>query len=180
MTDLPSLLTRSALPDSLRILLQDYPRTGWQAHENFNAMVRFWLDRHLMFRRLLAALEGDLQTVLDREMDPATYLARLSRYGGMLLNDLHGHHQIEDQHYFPRLMQLDARIAHGFDLLENDHHAMDGVLHDLAQAANGVLQGGQPGDFAAPLDRFAGLLNRHLEDEEDIIVPVILATGFDG
>lgn len=180
MTDPLALDTRSGLPDALRALVRDYPRTGWETHANFNGMVRFWLDRHLMFRRLLAALETDVQAVLAGDMIPERHAPRLARYGGMLVNELHGHHQIEDAHYFPRLAQLDARAERGFALLEADHGAIDGLLHDLAGAANAVLQGGEPGRFADRLAAFGTLLNRHLEDEEDIVVPVILNSGFDG
>ena len=180
MTDDLTLAHRSGLPDALRVLVEMYPRTGWQTHANFNGMVQFWLERHLMFRRLLAALETDVQAVLDRNMSFDHYAPRLSRYGGMLLNELHSHHHIEDSHYFPQLVELDTQVTRGFDLLDADHHAMDGLLIGMGEAANAVLQGAEVGVFARRLDAFAGLLNRHLVDEEEIVVPVILSTGFDG
>lgn len=178
--DALSLDTRNGLPDALRALVEEFPRTGWQQHPNFNGMVQFWLERHMMFRRILEAMETDVQALQDGRMNFQGYAPRLSRYGGLLLNELHNHHHIEDHHYFPRLVKLDARAEKGFDLLEADHGAMDGLLHGMAEAANAVLQGGEAGVFADRLDAFGGLLNRHLEDEEDIIVPVILKSGFDG
>lgn len=174
------LINRAGLPDALRILVQDIPRESWQAHPNFGGMVEFWLQRHLMFREILQRMERDVQAHMDGHIAFDAYAPRLSRYGGMLLNELHGHHQIEDQQYFPRLVRLDARIEAGFDLLEADHEAMDGLLHDMAGAANAVLQGGEPGKFCEKLDEFGALLNRHLVDEEEIIVPVILKSGFAG
>ena len=57
---------------------------------------------------------------------------------------------------------------------------MDGLLHDMAQSANAVLQGGETGVFLDRFNAFAALLERHLTDEEDIVVPVILDTGFSG
>ena len=175
-----SLSNRSGLPDALRVLVEEIPREAWQAHRRFGGMVEFWLDRHLMFRRLLGALEADVQAFADGKLFFETYAPRLSRYGGMLLNELHGHHQIEDQHYFPHLARIDARIERGFDLLEADHQEMDALLHGMAGAANAVLEGGAPGAFADHLAGFGRLLNRHLEDEEEIIVPVILKSGFGG
>lgn len=180
MTDDLNLQSRTGLPDALRVLVAQYPRTGWQHHSNFNGMVQFWLERHMMFRKLLNALEMDVRSVLDRNMEFDQYAPRLSRYGGMLINELHNHHHIEDHHYFPQLMKLDARVERGFDVLEADHNAMDGLLNGMANAANTVLGGGEPGDFATQLDSFGALLNRHLEDEEEIVVPVILASGFQG
>ena len=185
MTLILLLETRTGLPDALRVLVEEIPRETWEAHPNFGGMVQFWLERHLMFRRLLDTLETDLQAVTNKDMSGPHYAQRLSRFGGMLLNQLHGHHQIEDMHYFPQLVRLDARIEQGFDLLEADHGAMDGLLNGMAEAANAVLQAGpeahrEIGAFEQTLSGFGKMLDRHLIDEEEIIVPVILKTGFDG
>ena len=178
--DTLALHQRAGLPDALRVLAEAYPRAEWTAHPNFGEMIRFWMDRHAMFRQLTGVMRDDLHALIDGKTDFATYAPRLSHYGGTLLNQLHGHHQIEDHHYFPRLIRLDPRLERGFDLLETDHAAMDGLLHDFAEGANGVLQGAQAGPFLDKLDGFTTLLERHLTDEEEIVVPVVLKTGFDG
>jgi len=56
-----SLRSREGLPDALRLLVDEIPRPTWEAHPNFGGMVQFWLQRHMMFRRLLDVLEADLQ-----------------------------------------------------------------------------------------------------------------------
>lgn len=183
MTDL-SLQARTGLPDALRVLLEDYPRQAWEAHPNFSGLVQFWLERHMMFRQLLDMLQSDAQGRLNRDMEMREYAARLSRFGGMLVNQLHGHHQIEDHHYFPQLVGLDDRLVRGFEILDKDHHAMDGLLSRFTDAANLVLR--EPDDHAAreavaafqsELGSFDQMLRRHLNDEEEIIVPVILKHG---
>ena len=179
MTD---LATRDGLPDALRVLLEQYPRDAWEADRNFSGLIRFWLERHLMFRRLLAGMQDDLQKRLDTDIDAKTHAARLSRFGGMFLNELHGHHSIEDQHYFPKLVALDTRLGRGFDILDRDHHAIDGHLHDFATAANALIQSTMAGeedkDSAAGMEKVLAtserFLNRHLEDEEDLVVPILL------
>lgn len=185
--DIPADLTltaRDALPEALRVLLEELPRAEWPAHPNFGGMVKFWLDRHMMFRQLLELLQQDTESLTDRNIDFAEYAPRLARYGGMLLNELHGHHQIEDMHYFPQLSRLDPRLEQGFALLDADHGAMDGLLHDMADCANAVLQAegdaAALGSFFKRLAGFEALLDRHLTDEEELIVPVILKTGFQG
>ena len=125
-------------------------------------------------------LKSDAQAALSRQMEASAHAGRLSHFGGTLLNELHGHHQIEDRHYFPRLIKLDARLERGFDLLEKDHEAMDGLLHGMAEGANSVLRGAEVGPFLDRLSGFERSLNRHLTDEEDIVVPVVLHTGFAG
>lgn len=175
-----SLTERSGLPDALRVLANSYPRAQWTTHPNFGELVRFWIQRHLMFRELVSVLREDAEKAVDGDLDFQRHASCLSQYGGTLLNELHMHHQVEDYHYFPQLIKLDARLERGFELLESDHDAMDGLLHDMAQEANAVLQGGETGVFLDRLNGFAHLLERHLTDEEEIVVPVILATGFNG
>ena len=182
MTPVPGLALdqRTGLPDALRVLLSDYPRDAWEAHPNFNGLVQFWMQRHMMFRQLIKILSEDARSFADGDVAFEGYAPRLRHYAGTLLNELHGHHQIEDQHYFPQLVGLDARVSRGFELLETDHEAMDGLLHSMAEGANSVLQGGDIGPFVDRIDLFASLLERHLTDEEEIVVPVILHSGFRG
>ncbi|MEL6571260.1 MAG: hemerythrin domain-containing protein [Pseudomonadota bacterium] len=117
MTDLPPLESRIALPDALRVLLEDYPRQNWESDPGFDGLLRFWLDRHLMFRRILKQMQTDTEKLLNNDMSSRFYAAHLSRYGGMFVQELHGHHSIEDHHYFPKLIDLDARISRGLTSL---------------------------------------------------------------
>ncbi|MCO6383689.1 hemerythrin domain-containing protein [Oceanicola sp. 502str15] len=181
-----NLPDRETLPDALRILLADYPRDTWEAHPHFAGLVEFWLDRHLMFRKLLGLLNTETQSLLDGA-DPARFGTALPRYGGMLLQQLHGHHQIEDQHYFPILQQKAPGIARGFELMEADHVQLDPALAAFADTANAALskiaEGGNAKDsvapFAASLESLGKLLDRHLTDEEELVVPVVLKLGPD-
>jgi len=186
MTDL-SLDTRTGLPEALRLLLEDYPRDGWQADPGFHGLVSFWLERHMMFRQLMAQMAQDTETFLDGRADPRRFAQGIARYGGAFVNQLHGHHQIEDHHYFPILRDREPRIAHGFDLLDADHHALDGILDRFVGQANAAIQTADgPGAKTAAgvlhggLADLERLIDRHLTDEEDLIVPVILRDGPSG
>lgn len=177
------LTSRTGLPEHLRVLAQLYPRTGWETHNNFSDLTRFWLDRHLMFREVITRLQTETMDFLDHPSEK--YAATLRRYTGFFLNQLHGHHGIEDQHYFPALIALDARIAPGFELLDADHKALDGHIHGLAQGTNTVLAALNQGESAkieadallAMQQSFERFLNRHLSDEEELVVPLILEYG---
>lgn len=177
-----ALETRAGLPDALRILLDDYPREAWEADPNFSGLIRFWLDRHLMFRRLVGVMADEARQALDGGLEHRRYGAHLSRYGSMFVGELHGHHSIEDTHYFPAMKALDQRVAQGFDVLDRDHHAIDGHLAEFAETANAALRDiaeGRPATdsiaaFLGQLGRVEGFLDRHLVDEEELVVPVLL------
>lgn len=180
-----TLEDRAALPEPLRVLLAEYPREAWASDPAFGGLVQFWLDRHLMFRRLLESMRADTEAALDKRMAPDRFGQRLARSGGMFVNELHGHHHIEDAHYFPVLKTMDSRITRGFEILDRDHEAMDGILHGFVGIANTTLQGlgaetGPLGALHAELQRLDALLDRHLTDEEELVVPVILKYGTGG
>ncbi len=183
MSDL-SLDTRAGLPEPLRLLLADYPREGWQADPAFHGLVSFWLERHMAFRQIMAQMSRDTEAFLDKQRDARGFAQGIARYGGAFVNQLHGHHQIEDQHYFPILRTREPRIAHGFDLLDADHHALDGILDRFVGQANAAIQTADGRDAKSAAGVLHGgladlerLIHRHLTDEEDLIVPVILRDG---
>ncbi|MBC7157770.1 MAG: hemerythrin domain-containing protein, partial [Rhodobacteraceae bacterium] len=159
-----------------------YPRDLWESHREFDGLTRFWLERHLMFRTLLARSTEAAERHLDAPDDPRGFAAVTARLMGRFLDHLHGHHRIEDHHYFPTLSRLDPRLGPGFDLLEADHHDLDGHLHALAETTNTALRalaGGtaaqdETAAYLAGLRRLGRFLDRHLTDEEDLVVPVIL------
>lgn len=183
--DSVAIETRSGLPDALRALVEQIPRDSWQTHPNFDQLVSFWLERHMMFRKLMALLQTDAQALIDNRLDQQNYANRLGRFGGMFVNELHGHHTIEDRHYFPVLAQAEPDFARGFDILDKDHHAIDATLNRFVEQANAALQSGRdPARFREATGRLsddmvamARLLDRHLEDEEELVAPVLLKHG---
>ncbi|MFZ1815760.1 MAG: hemerythrin domain-containing protein [Rhizobiaceae bacterium] len=184
MDDL-DIAVREGLPAELRYLAERFPRGEWNGHTNFNELTRFWLDRHLMFRELQSKLGDEAQQFLDGRLDAQTYGNRLYRYASMFINNLQGHHQIEDGHYFPMLVAREKGLQRGFEMLDADHHALHDLLGTLTADTNGVLtaimENRAATDAAGVLEktvaRFGGFLDRHLADEEELVVPVILEHG---
>lgn len=181
-----SLETRAGLPEPLRILANTFPSEAWDAHANFGELVRFWLSRHAMFRELTDRLETDVNQVLWSGADVKAFQPRLARLGGFFLQQLHSHHTIEDDHYFPQLIGLEPSLDRGFELLDADHHALDALLTEFQSTANTALQSDSAserealGAFEKHLKRLKHCLDRHLTDEEEMIVPIILKSGFTG
>lgn len=149
MDPLPLALTladRAALPEEFRLILAEHPRDSWVEHRDFNGLAAFWLERHLAFRRMLEILGSDAEGLLDGRIAAESYAPRLSRMGSRLIGDLIGHHQIEDEVYFPELARLEPRIALGFEMLDADHHALHELIDRFITGANAVL--GETGDAA--------------------------------
>jgi iron-sulfur cluster repair protein YtfE (RIC family) len=184
---LEDLEQRTGLPEYLLVLRAKYPREMWQGHTNFNELTAFWLERHGMFRQVLDRLVAESCEFLDGRAP--RYGVEMSRFTGFLLNQLHGHHGIEDAHYFPMFRKLDARLQRGFDLLDGDHHALHDHMAQLAQQSNAVLEAMRAEQHVLTHDRagqllevqqsFQTFLTRHLEDEEDLVVPLVLEYGAD-
>lgn len=170
---------RDGLKDALAVLLREYPRESWKVHPGFDGLVRFWLERHMMFRRLLKMLTTETEKRLDHKTDPMVFKAHVSKLGSMLVGELNGHHNIEDAHYFPVLAKKDTRIAHGFEILDSDHHALDEIMHRYVKAASTVINAdlqsaSEIGKLPKETNVLEDLLARHLIDEEELVVPVIL------
>lgn len=173
----------SAMPTEMHLLMARYPRDSWEAHPGFRDKTRQWLRAHQMFRRVAERIRLDTQTVLNKDMTMDDYAGRLSYHGGNLVANLHGHHGWEDRSFFPELAAAHPRLAAGLDVLEQDHADLDRVLDDFTRQANRViklatLDQAQARDEAGAVEGTSGVieafLKRHLTDEEDLAVPIIL------
>lgn len=182
-----NLETRNALPDALRVLMEEFPRNSWESNEQFDGLISFWLDKHMMFRRLMKAMITDSEQMIESNLDAKQFQTRLARYGSNFVSGLQGHHQIEDAHYFPVLEKMDTRLESGFKILDQDHHALDKHLQNFTNTANTILQQNPiskdnkfVGGFYEVLQDFEKILDRHLIDEEELVVPVLLKYGMQG
>ncbi len=179
--DALDLSRRTALPAELLDLLKALPRAAWQQAPGFGGLAAFWLDRHLGFRRLLGQIGTEAEAVATGRMSPEEWRRRLMSAGGRLVAELEGHHRIEDEAYFPQMIRLERRLLRGFDLLEMDHAALDVLLDGFTRAANGAMRAKDVRTaahrFRDGLVPFERQLVRHLSDEEDLIIPVILKHG---
>jgi iron-sulfur cluster repair protein YtfE (RIC family) len=178
-----SIDTRQGLPTEMQILLRDYPRVTWPENPNLARSTQNWMAAHSMFRQLAAIITQETQGFLDKASDPQRYAGRLAHYGNLLVRNLHGHHHWEDRAFFPELEAADPRFAAGLAMLEGDHVALDALLERFTRQANRVVQlatleeaqmpaeAGPLAEVSAGIEQF---LHRHLTDEEELAVPILL------
>ncbi len=182
------LESRAGWPPDLRLFIGRYPRETWPKHANLGAMARLWLDIHGEFRRAgnsLAHATADLREGrVTHEQFRSCFAPRLE----MFLSHLNGHHHIEDHQFFPLFGAAEPRLGRGFEVLEEDHRVIHTAMDKLVDAANTFLRT-PPDDrdrfrkigdgYADTSDRLMRLLVHHLDDEEDLIIPLILDRGED-
>ncbi|MCO6385577.1 hemerythrin domain-containing protein [Aliihoeflea sp. 40Bstr573] len=180
------LETRLGLPEDLRFLVEKYPRDSWAGHRNVHGMASMWLQRHDMFRELGGILTGSIADYREGRTDARGFAQFFGPRLNFFLGQLDGHHNIEDHHYFPIFARVETRLKRGFDILDADHHLIHDALEMNAQTANAFLQA-LTGDtdaqhyaadaYADQNSRLVAMLARHLDDEEDLIIPLILDKG---
>jgi hypothetical protein len=180
-----ALAERNGWPADLRELIERYPRDVWTGHENLGQMAQFWLSRHAMFRELGASIGEGTSRFQHGKVTAAEFAPWFAPRLQFFLEQLNTHHHIEDHHYFPIFRAADERLVRGFDVLEADHAALHESIMRSVETANGLLRSiGEPEAAKREGDAFAqasgellkGLI-RHLDDEEDLIVPLILDRG---
>jgi hemerythrin-like domain-containing protein len=178
-----ALGTRVGWPADLRLLIDRYPRECWTGHANLGAMAQFWLQRHDMFREIASALEQAADAFRNGSATAQDFRAWFPPRLQFFLQQLNAHHQVEDLHFFPVFQTAEARLAHGFEVLEADHGAIHHSIDRTVETANAFLRAAvndadmlrTGGDaYMAASGVLLRQLRQHLGDEEDLIVPLIL------
>jgi hypothetical protein len=171
---------RHGWPQELRLLLARHPRDTWSSHGNF-PLASFWLERHGMFRQRIEALQAASDDHLEGRVPGPDFQRWLGPNLQEFLEALHGHHQVEDHHYFPAFRAADPRLAAGFDALDKDHKLIHDGIVSIIEAANNLLRARDAAAlrlmgeaYAAAGERLRRQLVRHLED---LIVPLMLERG---
>lgn len=165
-------------------LLERHPRATWPSGASPSAA--FWLDVHARLRRDAAGLEAALDDHTRGRSSPA-HLAVVgsSRLRG-LVAAMQGHHQIEDLHYFPAFRTVTPELGACFDRLESEHASLSrrvdaalAALGELCASVEHAAAAGATPRLAA--ERYVGAaaqlcheLKRHLDDEENLVVPLLL------
>lgn len=147
---------------------------------------RRWLHMHGGFRAHQVEMGAMVNAWRNGQIDVATLHRALIPALQQFLQHLDGHHRIESGHYFPALRRLEPRIAAGIDLLDRDHDAIHAHIEAMVETGRALHQavatgaadaGDRAHRLAEVLDRTGPQLARHLDDEEDIVIPLIALRG---
>lgn len=179
-----ALAGRTGLPEEMLYLRQALPRARWG--EGLPPTAAFWLQMHAGFRQAQAAMAAQAARWRAGQVEARGLHDALLPTLQSFLQHLDGHHRIESGHYFPAFRRIEPRIGAGLDLLDCDHEAIHAHLEALFQAGLGLhhaIRAGEPGaadrahGLADALDAAGPALARHLDDEEDIVIPLMALRG---
>lgn len=175
----------SSWPPELTYLLERHPRSCWA--DDGSPSAAFWLQVHGHLRRDCAGLEAAGDDRRAGRTSPAQFAAIAGARLRSLVSALHGHHQIEDFHYFPAFRRTEPGLAAGFDRLEAEHAALasdiaaaEAALAELRSAVDAAAdtESSAPGiaaeRYIAAAERLCARLVAHLNDEEDLVVPLLI------
>lgn len=168
----------------MRYLVESLPRDRW-IQSDLDQTAAFWLQMHDSFRAHQVQMDdlvGQWRANGDLEALHGQLLPALQSF----LQHLDGHHRVESGHYFPALRKLEPRIDRGIDLLDRDHDVIHVTLETMFRDGLAFHQAvtARAPDAADRAHRLGDLIGnarqpllRHLEDEEDIVIPLIQLRG---
>ena len=173
-------------PAELAFLLERHPRATWPTAGS--ASVAFWLGVHERLRRDAAGLDAAGDEYRAGRSSPAQLAVIAAPRLRGLVAAMQGHHQIEDFEYFPEFRRAEPRLAAGFDRLEREHAALNrnvdaalAALGELRAAAERAAEPASAATLKLAAQRYvdaAALVSadllRHLHDEENLVVPLLL------
>ncbi|MDB5707240.1 MAG: cation-binding protein [Sphingomonas bacterium] len=184
---------RHGMPAGVLGLLDSFPRVSWDRLVPLSGLAAMWMGNHNWFRGKTESLCGSAGRLRGGLEEPTRFLPLFERGLGSLLHQLQVHHMVEDQHYFPRFAHAVPSLKSGFDILDDDHHTLHGAIDRLAGAGRELIHALSDPEQAQTHDRrgndrrrfvqdgmiaalgdFENILTRHLADEEDLIIPLLL------
>ncbi len=137
-----------------------------------------WLTMHSRIQQRQGGLQQTSHAYQENKINWTDYKSQILRQLSSHIDHLHGHHSIEDGHYFPRFVKSYPKLATGFAILDHDHEVLNAALHDLQQSGRALYRSAlEDRQLADTLHQQLGqvgiLLSRHLSDEEDLVIPIL-------
>ena len=128
-------------------------------------------DEHRSMASVLKALQSQLAAVRAGTAEPdwplyEAMLDYLQAFPEVM------HHPKEDQFLFAALRGRHAPASAVIEALEGEHAQSAADLKQLVSLVRGARSGGSIEAFADALDRYAQFLWKHMETEEQVVIPM--------
>jgi hypothetical protein len=175
---------RDGLPDAIRPTLLEETRSTWKNHPRFAGKASFFMNIH---RQLidgadwLAEASGQMLDHPTGELRDRLHSSNVVGNAKRLIGFAHGHHDIEDNGYFPQFAKLYPQLDRALALLDGDHDVLDASLNGVDRALAELNAGALDRDKIAALynqsSAMKHIMRRHIDDEEEVIIPIFLRHG---
>jgi len=137
-----------------------------------------WLKVHTNIRKRQRILVQISEAYISGEFDWSEYRSQILKRINMHVLKLHQHHEVEDDGFFPEFVSMYPKLAPAFEILGHDHEYLNELL-DKLQIQNDQLARSEIEDKALAeelhdtLVKVTDLLQQHLTDEEDLVIPIL-------
>ncbi len=137
-----------------------------------------WLKVHTNIRKRQRILVQISEAYISGEFDWSEYRSQILKRINMHVLKLHQHHEVEDEGFFPEFVSMYPKLAPAFEILGHDHEYLNELL-DKLQIQNDQLARSEIEDKALAeelhktLVAVTDLLQQHLTDEEDLVIPIL-------
>jgi hemerythrin-like domain-containing protein len=137
-----------------------------------------WLKVHTNIRKRQRILVQISEAYISGEFDWSEYRSQILKRINMHVLKLHQHHEVEDEGFFPEFVSMYPKLAPAFEILGHDHEYLNELL-DKLQIQNDMLARSEVEDKALAeelhktLVAVTDLLQQHLTDEEDLVIPIL-------
>jgi len=177
-----NVLERTGLDVSLRAELIGLPRETWRTHANYAGQAEHWQQIHgamlansaHVTRALAAIAEGRVGQAQMPELS-----AQIRETAAHFTEHAHHHHRLEDHHIFPGFVRARPALARPLALLDADHLVLDASIQAFERALRDFPDDTAPASAFDRLAETAGrvdrIMQRHIADEEEIVIPTVLA-----
>ena len=179
-----NVLERRGLERALRASLaglEQWPPERWSEHPAHAGLASHWQDIHRAMLHNLGIVERGLRTLAEDRLPDAERLrlaGEIAPVARHAVDHLHGHHRLEDQGMFPQLLRVAPSLARPLNLLEADHIVLNAVLVPFERALGSLPDASAPASawdvVATAGERVAKVARRHIQDEEEIVIPAVL------
>lgn len=182
-----NVLERAGLERELRAALAglaQWPPERWAGHPAYGGLASHWQEIHHGMLHNLTAIERTLRALAEDRLADAErvrLVAEVVPVARHATDHLHGHHRLEDESMFPQLLRGTPALARPLRLLEADHIVLNAVLgpfeRALAALPDATASASAWDAVAAAGERVARVARRHIQDEEEIVIPAVLGVA---
>ena len=158
-----ALALHPVIASAVAHVLRDADHATWRAHPSFSGPASTLLHIHHQFR---VAAER-LRFLANREAAPD--LSWLLRAFGPLAETLHHHHHAEEAMLFPLVERQTGVLP---EKLIDDHGDLTAAIEEVGTSLG---EGRDVERALTAISRFDHVLTTHLDREERLVVPVLLA-----